>query len=345
MKKTGWLLMCVLLLAACGKNNDNSQKSRLDSHKPMSWGHKQDVYVFADDNVWKYAEHYIRATLERTEFTTMNEAYFEVKRAPLQEMESFYKFNNLLFLSDMENDSPVNNYVKKIMGEAISEDIKKNSIGVYPQNNLWANDQFVLFLVGDTERHLLELNIEMQERTFQLFRQRLYDRISEQVFKSRTYDPSFFSTFGWELNLPKSYVVYKHNPADNFVSFIARLRDKPDRYLSVYTEPMESDRVDDKWLKEKRAELAWKYYDEDEFLDRDIRWQRYELGSFSGWKLAGRWQNKKYAVGGAFQSFAFYDADTQTAYLIDNSVYFPDGYKLAALIETEVISRTLKIKK
>ncbi|MCK5345363.1 MAG: DUF4837 family protein, partial [Candidatus Heimdallarchaeota archaeon] len=93
-----------------------------------------------------------------------------------------------------------------------------------------------------------------------------------------------------------------------------------------------------------RKNISWKYYDEDEFFDKDIRIQPYEIGSYQGWKFSGRWQNKKYAVGGAFQSFAFYDEAAKKAYLVDNSIYFPEGYKLAGLIETEVISQTIKIK-
>ncbi len=348
MKKLILISLSVLLLfTACGRKNDRSetQRSPRDVRKPMSWGHKQDIYVFADDNVWKYAEYHLRKTLERTVFTTINEQYFEIKRAPVDKMESFYKFNNLLFLANLDSSAPVAGYVKQIMGETVIQQIEQNSVGIFPQDNIWANDQFVLFLIADTERNLLELNIEMADQTFELFQERLYDRIFDQVFKNKIYDPSYFKTFDWELRLPKTYVLHKHDAENNFVSFLARLRNKPDRYISVYSEEMETDLVDDQWLKQKRAELAWNYYDEDEFFDKDIRLRRYELGSFEGWKLAGRWQNKKHLVGGSFQSFAFYDAESKTAFLIDNSVYYPEGYKLAALIELEVISRTFEQKK
>lgn len=339
-------LSCLFfLLLACGKSGDsNNQLSKVDVRKPMSWGHKQDIYVFADDNVWKYAEYHVRKSLERTVFTTMNEPYFTVKRAPLNQMESFYKFNNLLFLANLDSQEPVAEYVKKIIGESVEKQIKENSIGVFPQDNVWANDQFVLFLLADTERNLLELNLEMLNTTFDLFKERLYERITNQVYKNKIYDYSYFKTFEWQLDLPKTYVLYKNALQDHYVSFLARLRNKADRYVTVYWEPMETNQVTDDWLKEKRAILAWKCYDEDEFFDKDIRFRRYELGSFKGWKMAGRWQNKKYAVGGAFQSYAFYDEESKTAFLIDNSVYWPEGYKLASLIELEVISKTFKIK-
>jgi hypothetical protein len=310
----------------------------------MSWGHKQDIYVFADDNVWKEAEEVIRNTLERYQFTTENEPYFMVKRAPMKDMENFYKFNNLLFLANLNSDRPVAAYVKKVMGDQIKQEINENSVGVFPQDNLWARDQFVLFLLADTEENLLKLNYEMANKTFELFKDVLFERIKTQVYKSKIYSSSTFKKYDWDLQLPKSYTLYKQDDANHYISFLARLRNKPDRYISVYSSPMATNLVNEDWLKKTRAELAWKYYDEDEFFDKDIRFERYELNGFAGWKMSGRWQNKKYAVGGAFQCYGFFDETGKTAYLIDNSIYFPEGYKLAGLIELEVISNTFSVK-
>ena len=125
------------------------------------------------------------------------------------------------------------------MGSQIEAEIVENSVGVYPQDNIWARDQFVLFLVADNERNLLNLNIEMANKTFELFKDVLFDRIRTQVYKSKIYSASTFENFTWNLELPKSYVVYKQD--DNFISFLARLRNKSDRYISVYSEKMEND--------------------------------------------------------------------------------------------------------
>jgi 5-bromo-4-chloroindolyl phosphate hydrolysis protein len=331
-----------LLIVSCTQESAKTSQRKVDLRKPMSWGNRQDIYVFADDNVWKYAEHYIRKSLERFQFTTENESVFIVKRTPMDKMEQFYKFNNLLFLADLSSDEPVAAYVKKIMGSQVEAEVTEKSVGIYPQNNVWSRDQFVLFLLADNEEKLLKLNIEMANSNFELFEDVLFDRINAQVYRTKPYLPDTFQTYTWEMQLPKSYVPYKQD--GDFISFLARLRNKPDRYISVYSQLMENNEVDTDWLKKTRADLAWKYFDEDEFFDKDIRFERYEHRGFEGWKISGRWQNKKYAVGGAFQSFAFFDAASKKAYLIDNSIYFPEGFKLAGLIEMEVISRTLKIK-
>ena len=346
-KKIVVLGIILLLMLGCSpKDNIHKTKSKgIDPHKPMSWGHKQTVYVFADDNVWKYAKRHLLKTLERVRFTTENEKVFVVKRAPIDNMDNFYKFNNLIFFCDLESNDKVSTYIKEIMGSKVESEVKENLIGMYTKKNVWANDQFVLFILGDNEPDLLKFNILQSHNTFDLFNEKLFDRIRGQIYKTSIYSDERFAAFPWTLKLPKNYILYKNDTANNFISFIARLRNKPDRYISVYFQEISREEFDRNWLRETRKSISWKYYDEDEFFDRDVRMEKCELAKHQGLRLSGRWQNKKHSVGGAFQSFAFYDDVSGLAYLVDNSVYYPDGEKLEALYELEIISKTLKTKK
>lgn len=346
LKKFFILSLFLALLFSCSQESGsgNPKRSSVDPHKPMAWGHKQTIYVFADDNVWKYAEKHLVKTLERVRFTTENEKVFVVKRAPIDNLDNFYKFNNLIFFCDLESDDKVSNYIKEIMGSKVEAEVTENLVGMYTKNNVWANDQFILFILGNNESNLLKFNILQSHNIFDMFKEKLFDRITDQLYKTDVYSEERFKTFPWSLELPKKYILYKNDTANNFISFIARLRNKPDRYISVYYKRIPKDDFSRKWLRETRSEISWKYYDEDEFADSDVRMEKYKLAGIKGWRLTGRWQNKKHAVGGAFQSFAFYDDNTGIAYLIDNSVYFPDGEKLEALYELEIISNSLKLR-
>lgn len=346
MSKVLIVLLIILSVFSCSRQEAKHDPGGrpLDKRKPMSWGQQQNIYIFADDNVWKYGETYLRNSLERYYFTTENETYFEIRRISIDQLEQFYRFNNLIFYCDLASEAPVSSYVKRIMGEQVAADVSVDAARLYPQHNLWANDQYVLFILGDTEENLLKLNILQANRIFELFRQKLYDRISNKIFSSPVYPAGEFRNWPWTLQLPRNYQLYRNLENENFVSYLARAKEKPDRYISVYYEPMLSDSIDREWLKETRADLAWKFYDEDYFLDKDIKFEKINLGEREAWKLSGRWQNRKHVMGGTFQSFAFYDKINRIAYLIDNSVYFPEGFKLAALIELEIISQTLAIK-
>ena len=338
-------IILLIILGCSPKDNIHKAKSKgTDPHKPMSWGHKQTVYVFADDIVWKYAKSHLIKTLERVRFTTENEKVFVVKRAPIDNLDNFYKFNNLIFFCDLESNDKVSTYIKEIMGSKVENEVNENLIGMYTKDNVWANDQFVLFILGSNEENLLKFNILQSHKIFDLFNEKLFDRISRQLYKTPVYSDGRFTAFPWTLKLPKKYVLYKNDTANNFISFIARLRNKPDRYISVYFQKMAKEEFNRDWLRETRQNISWKYYDEDEFLDRDVRMEKFKLAGHQGWRLTGRWQNKKHSVGGAFQSFAIYDEVNELAYLVDNSVYYPDGEKLEALYELELISKTFKLK-
>lgn len=346
MSRVVIFLLIISIVLACSRQEERHDPGGrpLDKRKPMSWGQQQNIYIFADDNVWKYGETHLRNSLERYYFTTENETYFEIRRISVEQLEQFYRFNNLIFFCDLTSEAPVSSYVKRIMGEQVASEVTANSAGLYPQDNLWANDQYVLFIVGDTEENLLKLNILQANEIFELFRQRLYDRISRKIYSHPVYPAAEFRDWPWILQLPRNYQLYRKPENGNFISYLARGKEKPDRYIAVYYEAMLSDSISRDWLKETRSELAWEFYDEDYFLNEDVKFEKIRLGEREAWKLSGRWQNRKHVMGGTFQSFAFYDESNQIAYLIDNTVYFPEGYKLAALIELEIISQTLAIK-
>ncbi len=345
MKKIIVLIFVIGLLAACGDVQLSERADGRDMRKPMSWGQPRVIYVFADDNVWKHAYPYLKQNLARYRFTTENESYFEVRRASFNAIEEFYKFNNLIFFAHYDSDEQISTHVKNILGERARNEVEQNNMAIYPVDNLWANDQLVLFLLANNEETLLRLNILQADVIFDHFYDKLFQRIARKVYRDANYSQGAFAHLPWKADIPQYYVVYAEDRENNFISYLARRREQPDRYFAVYYENMETDKVDRTWLKETRARLAWDYYDEDEFRDEDVSSRFYTIAGYDGFRLSGRWQNQKYMVGGAFQSFAFYDEDSQLAVLIDNSVYYPQGEKLDALLELEVISRTFEIKK
>ena len=348
MKKFILILFVIMVLVSCGKQEKGSAVSMKgvvkDRKKPLAWGKKQKIYVFADDNVWKYAEDDLRQTIERTYYTTLNEKIFELERVPFSKLEDYFRFNNLIFYGDVSSEQEVSKYVKERLGSKIDERIAADGGAIYPAYNLWADDQLVLFLVGETEERLLKLNMLQASKIWEIFKERLYNRIEYQIYRTRRKPMSNFTDKIWELDLPANYVKFREDNINHFTSYLARSKSQSDRYISVYYEDMPDNIISRDWLIEKRNEIGDKYYDGDKFDKQDVTISNDEIAGHKGMKLRGRWQNKKYYMGGAFSCFAFWEPDMKKVFIIDNSVYYPEGDKLLALIELEIISNSFRLK-
>jgi hypothetical protein len=221
MKKFILILIVLMVLFSCGKQEKSSSstmKGVVKNHnKPLAWGKKQKIYVFADDNVWKYAEEKLRQTIERTYYTTTNEKMFVLERISFSKLEDYFRFNNLIFCSNASSDQEVSKYVKERLGSEIDARIAADGGAIYPVYNLWADDQLVLFIVGETEERLLKLNILHAPEIWKIFKQRLYKRIESQVYSFRRKPMSNFTEKIWQLDLPDRYVKYRE---DNWLSIV-----------------------------------------------------------------------------------------------------------------------------
>jgi len=344
MKKFLFLFLIGLLLFSCTHKKVYKKDTHTsDIKKPWSWGKLQTIYVFADDDLWEENYHYLKMILERKFFTTEDEKYFEIKRAPYKDLEEFYKYNNLLFLGIMNSSDDVSAYVKSVMKKKVTDEVTKKKRGIYAVNNLWAQDQIIAFVLAYDKKNLVSEVKEKNAKIFKIFLDKLYARIKEKTYKRELYPPSSFKDLPWKMDITKNYVLYKRG--ERFTSFLSRIVTKPDKYVAVYYEKIDKKDFGKEWMIKARSKIGETYYEGDKIdkLSFIVR-RKYKIGKYKCIKIHGRWQNEKYYIGGAFQSFGIYDDKTHTAFLIDNSVYYPQGKKLLSMIELEVISSTFEIK-
>ena len=340
------LLFITLLFSACGKDNKkyNPDQRYQDPRKPLAWGDQKKIYGFAGDKAWKYSQNFLSKSLERYQFTTTNEQFFEFVREKHEKLDVYYKYKNLVFLCNLKGKDKISQYVKGILSPKTKEIIKKDSARIIVKRDLFANNQIIVFAVGNNLENLLKYLYIKREKIFEEFKSELFQRIKRQIYKIDTIPQSSFSHLPWEMKIPKNYVVFRQDPENNFISFLKRLRETPDRYIAVYYEKMDKNKIGKEWLIKKRRRIFKRYYEGDDFKKEDIRQEVVNFADRKAFKISGRWQNEQYIVGGAFQAFAFYDQKRKLAFIVDNSVYYPEGDKIEALIETEIISRTIKLK-
>jgi hypothetical protein len=348
MRKLIFLLLIFMLLVSCGKQENGTSRgesrSLKDRKKPLAWGQRQKIYVFADDQVWRYAEDELRKTLERTFYTTVNEKMFVLERIDFNKLEDYFRFNNIIFYCDASSKADVSSYVRERLGQKLDDEVGKSGGAIFPAYNLWADDQLVLFLVGEDEETLLRLNIYQSNEVWEIFRNRLLKRLEYQLYRNNIKPYTNYKDQAWQIDLPMNFLVFRQDEANNFISYISRSKSMPDRYIFIYHEKMGSEELNRKWLIEKRNELAAMYYEGDKFTEEDVMSSKCQIAGYDCIKLMGRWQNDKYAIGGSFSCFAFQIPELDKIFIIDNSVYYPEGDKLPSLLELEIISNSFKLK-
>jgi hypothetical protein len=312
----------------------------------MSWGHNQTIYVFADKEIWQTIEPVLRYSLERDFFTTENETLFDIELGDIDRIQHFFRFRNLIFLGDINATGPVSQYINRVMAEQALASVRERNASMFMNLNLWANDQLVMFFIGDSPENLRQFMISNNDVYFQIFQDRFIARTVFQSQRMKGLGDHFFNGLPFIMYLPESYRVFRRDLENNFISFIWRSRTdqthNPDLYVSVYWRFADENPLDDDWLLDRRTAIAWDYHDEDEILPHTVKRGLMDFNGREAWFLSGVWQNNKHFMGGAFRSFAFWDEELQTVYMIDTSIYFPAGYKLRHLLELEGLAKTIE---
>lgn len=343
----------LLFISSCGDSASKPDKysfyeSTVDTSKPIAWGNDRDIYVFCDDSVWKYLQELLKQSLERDMFVVVNEKYFNIIRGDIREIDTLMKYKNLLFMGSLKSRAAVSTHLRNSMDKRMIQRIQNSGGEMFVAKNRWVKDQLVVYVVGSNLENLLKLNIMQSNRLFNLFLNRLGERLAYQAYQTKLIPTEFFDLFPFTLKIPENYKLFSDDKKNHFLSLLYRIRsesrDFPDKYISVYYEDMPIDTLKLNWILERRKDIAWKYYDEDEFDPKMLRSERLDFGKYKAWRIFGPWKNMKHDIGGGFQSFAFYDESQKRAYIIDNVVYFPAGDKLPVLLELQKISATFKTK-
>lgn len=353
MKHITLLLILMILLAACKMDNATSQRytafdDLIDHSKPIAFGEDEDIYVFCSLENRSRLEPILKATLEREVALVYNEPYFNLIYADIKEIENLKRYKNLLFVGGLDEADPVSRYLKEALAPALQERVYQSTGEIFLNKNRFVKDQLILQAIGinnDKVRDLLSLSAN---RIFDLFLGRYTKRLAYQAYQSKVIKDDFFKPYPYSLKIPETYQLFSNDKDNRFLSLLYRARmqntEIPDKFISVYHEPMDANLVDEKWLIDQRTRIGKMHFDGDSLNVQTLRTESFQFAGHQGFRLSGAWINPKRIAGGAFQSYAFWDDKSKTAYLVDTMVYFPAGNKLPTLMELFMIASSLKIK-
>ncbi|HNQ42890.1 MAG TPA: DUF4837 family protein [Candidatus Cloacimonadota bacterium] len=348
-----WIALLMVILALCGCQKEAESPSRftdyddiIDSGKPLAMGDERDVYVFCDDANWKALKPFIQSSIEREVTLVYPEKYFNLIKAGINDVAKYSQYRNLVFIGDLSSDGKVSQHMRGTVAKDFINRVQQSGGDLFMAKNFASRDQITLYLMGSDPMNLEKIGALQSDNVFNLLLRRFTERLGYQTYQQKLIPAKFFEPYPFSLKIPDNYTLYSNDRAGNFLSFLyrARMQDReiPDKYISIYHEPMPENIITHEWLMEKRQMLGDKYFEGDEFDPEFIRKENTRLAGYDAHRIVGAWKNPKHLIGGAFQSYAFWH--NGKAYIVDNSVYFPAGDKLPILVELYVISSSLSLQ-
>ncbi|MBW6513306.1 MAG: DUF4837 family protein [Candidatus Syntrophosphaera sp.] len=355
MKLTVLLLAAALLLvlASCGKDSGEANHytrydNLIDGSKPVAYGEDRDVFIFAGARNQAQVASILDSTLSREVTLTVPERYFNPVSIDFKEFDTYLNYKNLVFCGTLDGADEVSAQMLRTLAPNLIDSAKESGAELFVINNQHVRDQLILYLLAADAPSLESLARQRADQIFGYFRERYEKRLGYQAYRLSVYAASFFEDWPFTLQVPVNFRPFREDKAGGFLSFIYQpatpSRSIPDKYVSVHHQAMAENTIDADWLYAKRQELGARYYNGDEIYKYQAEEAR--IAGQDGLRIYGHWINKSLGggVGGAFQTYAFWHEISQTAYVVDSIVYFPDGEKLPSLLELGMISQSLQIK-
>jgi hypothetical protein len=201
-----------------------------------------------------------------------------------------------------------------------------------------------MFVTAGSDKKLFSYTEAATEHIYRQYASLLLKRMAARVYQPGVRPDKELNGLPWKADIPFTYALYRHDPNGTFRSYLYRQSEHADRYFAVYSDTWDGKGSQLDWAVKTRNRIIGKYYEGDSIAVKEIKSEETTLGSYKALKIWGRWQNHKYYVGGAFQTFVITDPSSRKVFFVDNSVFFPDGMKLDALLELESISATFRIR-
>ncbi|HDP99005.1 MAG TPA: DUF4837 family protein [bacterium] len=311
--------------------------------KPLPIGGDYEIRVLANPEIWEQTEPLIREIFEKIEPTPQPEKLFTIIK---QEPKDYQRYKNLLFLSTLDATDELSNAINSNLSEAALDRVKQGDY-IFTQQQVWAQDQKIVFLVASDVQTLIDYIHQNRQMLFDQFEDYWREFHRNILFSAKEkidIEKHLLRTYGWMIRLPMDYSMEKQSAGDRFVMFHRTL---PLRWISVFWKNASDPNVITKeWCIAKRDQIGSSQYEGDSVEQKweEVRTEEVEFCGRHALLLKGLWKNDEKDAGGPFRMYCFFDTDTERIYFIDMHMFAPDlkKSKIHYLRQMDIIARTFK---
>lgn len=299
------------------------------------------ILVLSDETTFDMHKPQLEDIFNDRIYTPMPENRFNLRRIGLTEFnEGSAKYRFLIFLVNVDSDSPESKFIKKMLTENIMEGVRKGEYYYAVKEDIWARNQTALLLMDSKYIHLGGYLEGFSGKLFKIFNEKMLAGVKSSLFNTRYNNKNAQEhakkKYDFEVFVPHDFFIAEErtNP-DTFIRF---RRFNPDRWLTVMRTKYNSDLSFQENVIQTRDRIGKQFGDSVKVNPDILRFEPDSTFSDQGIKLNGVWEYSE--GGGPFFTRAFIKNDS--FYLIDGAVFAPGEKKYPFLIQLELMSETVK---
>lgn len=328
------LLLIVVIASSCKNKHD-------------SIGNLDEIIVFADSLDWLDYKAGLDTLFEKEYLTPMPEVSYLLRWKPADQIANYKTYTNLMFIARLDGKDPVSRDVKGLLNEEIIEGIKSGDYFYIPQQDPWAFDQYVLYLVAPTKDEMIQRIYDLGELAFDDFEKSYYSRLKDKLYsahENKKLEDYLLEHFPFTLRVQHDYGIVDESQEERYV-WLRRLHPSRDRSLAVHWIPYnDSIEIDFDWIVNQRNTLASKIFNGDVVVKEETHLERVKFGRWPAYRLEGTWKNPELIIGGPFRTIVFVDKKSDLIFMIDFYVQAIGERKKVFLDQLDIMAHTFRSK-
>ena len=318
------------------------------STKPVSVGELDEIYVFADSSDWVDYEDAVKSFFSREYLMPVPEDEFILKHRPFSEFANYKHKSNIMLFGRLDSKEPVSAEINGLLNEQVIERVKSGDGFYIPQKNVWAFNQYVVFLVAPGKDEMIQRLYDLGELVYDDFQKSYYSRLRNKMFKhgeNKKTEKYIADNFPFMIRVQHDYVLVDESLKDNYI-WLRRVYSNRDRSLVIHWIPnADSAQITREWLIAQRNHLAARVYSGDVVVPEETTFERFRFRNWPAYRLEGTWKNPTRFIGGPFRSIAFKDKKSKMIFMIDFYVQAIGERKKPYLDQLDIIAHTFQLPK
>ncbi|MCK6621599.1 MAG: DUF4837 family protein [Calditrichaceae bacterium] len=313
--------------------------------KTEAIGNPDEIFVFADSLDWLDYQAGLDTLFGKEYLTPAPEPSYLLAWRSFEEFTQYRLRKNVLFLARLDGQDRVSLEVKKALSQEVLEGIQTGEFFYIPRNDVWAREQYVVYLVAPDKDAMLQRIYDLGELVFDDFEKSYYTRLQEQMYENyenKKVEDYLRKHFPFTLRVQHDYQIASESLEERYV-WLRRIHPSRDRALTVHWIPFsDSARIDFDWIVQQRNRLAAQIYQNDVVVEDETRLEQVRFGRWPAYRLEGTWKNPQMIVGGPFRTIVFADKESGLIFMIDFYVQAIGERKKTFLDQLDVMAHTFR---